>query len=49
MLAGMRLKDSRTGKEVDLSEPRIRTAILSSPPSDGADAAPKSLSALRNW
>ena len=40
MLAGMRVKDSRSGEQVDLSDPRIRTAIMFSPPGDGADAAP---------
>ncbi len=40
MLAGMRVRDSRSGETVDLSDPRIRTAIMFSPPGDGADAAP---------
>lgn len=40
MLAGMRVKDSKTGEEVDLSEPRIKTAIMFSPPGDAADATP---------
>ncbi len=40
MLAGMRVKDSKTSEDVDLSEPRITSAIMFSPPGDGADAAP---------
>ncbi len=40
ILAGMRVKDSKTGKDVDLSDPRVKTAIMFSPPGDGADAAP---------
>ena len=39
MLAGMTVTDSRSGKIVDLTEPRIRTAIMFSPPGDPADRA----------
>ena len=40
MLAGMRVKDPTTGEALDLSAPRIKAAILFSPPGDGADASP---------
>ena len=40
MLAGMRVQDSHSGQDVDLADPRIKTAIMFSPPGDGADAAP---------
>lgn len=39
MLAGIRVKDSHTGQDVDLADPRVKTAIMFSPPGDGADAA----------
>ncbi|EUC20798.1 alpha/beta hydrolase family protein [Paraburkholderia hospita] len=39
MLAGMRVTDARTGEVVDLSEPRIKTAIMFSPPGDDTDRA----------
>lgn len=39
MLAGMTVTDHRSGEVVDLREPRIRTAILFSPPGDPADRA----------
>jgi dienelactone hydrolase len=39
MLAGMRVTDAKTGEVVDLAEPRIKTAIMFSPPGDDADRA----------
>ncbi len=41
MLAGMRVTDSKTGELVDLSEPRLKAAILFSPPGDGKDMTPE--------
>ena len=40
MLAGARVTDPATGEVVDLSEPRIRGAVMLSPPGDGRDMAP---------
>ena len=40
MLAGARVTDPSTGEVVDLSEPRIKAAVLFSPPGDGKDMAP---------
>ena len=40
MLAGARVTDPATGEVVDLSEPRIRAAVMFSPPGDGRDMAP---------
>jgi dienelactone hydrolase len=39
MLAGMRVTDPHDGKEVDLSEPRIKAGVLIGAPGKGADAA----------
>ena len=35
MLAGMRVRDPESGEDVDLSEPRIKAAVLFSPPGSG--------------
>ena len=40
MLAGAPVTDPRSGEVVDLSEPRIKAAVLFSPPGIGADMAP---------
>ena len=40
MLAGARVTDPQSGEVVDMAEPRIKTAIMFSPPGDGADMAP---------
>ena len=40
MLAGMTVADGRSGEVVDLTEPRIKAAIMFSPPGDPADRAP---------
>ncbi|KGF68291.1 chlorophyllase [Hoeflea sp. BAL378] len=39
MLAGMRVKDPASGDDVDLSEPRIKAAVLFSPPGSGNGAS----------
>ena len=39
MLAGARVTDPQTGEVVDLSEPRIKAAVMFSPPGDGRDMA----------
>ena len=39
MLAGMRVKNPESGEDVDLSEPRIKAAVLFSPPVSGSDAS----------
>ena len=39
MLAGARVTDPATGEVVDLLEPRIKAAVLLSPPGDGKDMA----------
>ena len=39
MLAGMRVKDPASGEDVDLSEPRIKAAVLFSPPGSGNGAS----------
>lgn len=40
MLAGAHVTDPKSGDVVDLFDPRIKAAILFSPPGDGADMAP---------
>lgn len=40
MLAGSRVTDPATGEVVDLKEPRIKAAVMFSPPGDGKDMAP---------
>jgi len=39
MLAGMRVKDPASGEDVDVSEPRIKAAVLFSPPGSGSGAS----------
>ncbi len=39
MLAGMTVTDSKSGEVVNLTEPRIKTAVMFSPPGDPADRA----------
>jgi len=39
MLAGMKVTDAKTGEAIDLSESRVRTAVMFSPPGDGRDLA----------
>lgn len=40
MLAGMRVTDPVDGKQWDLTEPRMKAAVLLAPPGRGADLAP---------
>ncbi len=40
LLAGMRVKDSKACEDIDLSDARIKTAILFSPPGGAEDASP---------
>lgn len=40
MLAGSRVTDPATGEVVDLKDPRIKAAVMFSPPGDGKDMAP---------
>ncbi len=40
LLAGMRVRDPNTGEIADFYEPRIKAAVMFSPPGNGADLAP---------
>lgn len=39
LLAGMRIKDPKNGKEIDFTDPRIKASILMGAPGNGADLA----------
>lgn len=39
LLAGMRVTDPNTGEVIDLSEPRLRTAVIFAAPGNGSDLA----------